>query len=242
LILNSVPLKKRTALFHLMLADKSDDYGLLFSRCELAKSPIEARDFSCSDKRFECIWQRRVWNVVLTFGKFHAVCGTVRVLVESDRECPSTAESMIDLLQWLIWAALTFTWQAINSANSRSKNTASATYNFVTTLAVSGCYLMSIILVGNILIASRSRGRDFVRHVFESWVLAQHVYWSVGRGLADARAQGKTLLRLRVILNEGGWTLAPGASRGSAPRPTPDRLQTMVSLALECGLFKCLRA
>jgi hypothetical protein len=80
--------------------------------------------------------------------------------------------------------------------------------------------------------------KDFVRHVFESWVLAQHVYWSVGRGLADARAQGKTLLRLRIILDEGGWTLAPGASHGSAPVPTPDRLQTMVSLAQECGFFK----
>jgi len=84
--------------------------------------------------------------------------------------------------------------------------------------------------------------KDFVRHVFESWVLAQHVYWSVGRGLADARAQGKTLLRLRVILDEGGWTLAPGASHGSAPVPTPDRLQTMINLAQECGLFKSLRA
>jgi hypothetical protein len=48
-----------------------------------------------------------------------------------------------------------------------------------------------------------ARGDDsikhFLRHVFESWILAQHVYWSVGRGLADARAQGKMLLRLRVI-------------------------------------------
>jgi hypothetical protein len=84
--------------------------------------------------------------------------------------------------------------------------------------------------------------KDFVRHVFESWVLAQHVYWSVGRGLADARAQGKTLLRLRVILDEGGWTLAPGASRGSPPLPTPDRLQTVVSLARECRLLDRLRA
>ena len=91
--------------------------------------------------------------------------------------------------------------------------------------------------------AARQEGsiKDFVRHVLESWVLAQHVYWSVGRGLADARAQGKTLLRLRVILDEGGWTLAPGASHGSAPVPTPDRLQTMVSLARECGLLNNLR-
>lgn len=78
---------------------------------------------------------------------------------------------------------------------------------------------------------------EFVRHVFESWVLAQHAYWSVGRGLADARARGKTLLRLKIILDEGGWTLTPGASRGSPPQPTPDRLQTAISLATECGLF-----
>jgi hypothetical protein len=79
---------------------------------------------------------------------------------------------------------------------------------------------------------------DFLRHIFESWILAQHVYWSVGRGLADARARGKTLLRLRAILDEGGWTLAPGASRGNPPVPTGDRLQTVVTLAQESGLIR----
>jgi len=78
---------------------------------------------------------------------------------------------------------------------------------------------------------------DFLRHVFESWILAQHVYWSVGRGLADARARGKTLLRLKVILDEGGWTLTPGASRGNPPVPTGDRLQTVVTLAQERGFI-----
>jgi len=86
----------------------------------------------------------------------------------------------------------------------------------------------------------KSPTKDFVRHILESWVLAQHVYWSVGRGLADARAQGKTLLRLKVILDENGWTLAPGLSRGSPPEPTPDRLRTMISLATESGLFNQL--
>lgn len=76
---------------------------------------------------------------------------------------------------------------------------------------------------------------DFVRHVFESWVLAQHTYWSVGRGLADARARGRTLLRLKVILDEGGWVLAPGVSTGSPPTPARDRLETAISLATECG-------
>jgi hypothetical protein len=79
--------------------------------------------------------------------------------------------------------------------------------------------------------------QEFGRHVLESWVLAQHSYWSVGRGLGDARARGKMLLRLRIILDEGGWTLTPGAPRGSAPRPTPDRLQTAIMLATECGMF-----
>jgi hypothetical protein len=77
---------------------------------------------------------------------------------------------------------------------------------------------------------------SFVRHVLESWVLAQHVYWSVGRGLADARARGKTILRLKVVMDEGGWTLAPGASR-KPPVPTQDRLETMLTLARECGLL-----
>lgn len=79
---------------------------------------------------------------------------------------------------------------------------------------------------------------SFLRHVIESWVFAQHVYWSVGRGLADARARSeRTILRLRVILDEGGWTLSPGASRGSPPTPTADRLETVLSLARESGLL-----
>jgi hypothetical protein len=78
---------------------------------------------------------------------------------------------------------------------------------------------------------------EFMRHILESWVLAQHAYWSVGRGLADARARGKTLLRLRIILDEGGWTLTPGAPLGSPPKPTPDRLETAITLATECGLL-----
>ena len=77
----------------------------------------------------------------------------------------------------------------------------------------------------------------FTRHVLESWILAQHAYWSVGRGLADARTSDRLLLRLRVTLDEGGWTLTPGASRGKPPRPTRDRLQTAITLATECGLL-----
>lgn len=82
---------------------------------------------------------------------------------------------------------------------------------------------------------SESTVHDFVRHVLESWVLAQHTYWSVSRGLADARARGRMLLRLRVILDEGGWTLTPSSPMGLPPSPTPDRLHTALSLARECN-------
>lgn len=78
---------------------------------------------------------------------------------------------------------------------------------------------------------------EFARHVLENWVFAQHVYWSIGRGLADARARGKTILRLKVVLEDGGWTLTPGVSRGSFPLPTADRLRTALSLAHECGFI-----
>jgi hypothetical protein len=77
----------------------------------------------------------------------------------------------------------------------------------------------------------------FLAHILESWVLAQHVYWSVGRGLADARAGGKPILRLRVTMEEGGWALAPGVSAGTMYAATPDRLETVVSLAKECSLI-----
>jgi hypothetical protein len=84
---------------------------------------------------------------------------------------------------------------------------------------------------------SQASTRDFVRHVLESWVLAQHVYWSVGRGLADARARGKTILRLRVALEDGGWNVTSASARVSPPVPTPDRLKTALNLAKECELL-----
>jgi hypothetical protein len=76
---------------------------------------------------------------------------------------------------------------------------------------------------------------EFMRHILESWVLAQHAYWAVGRGLADARARGRVLLRLRIILDDGGWTITPGAPVISPPQPTADRLQTAITLAKESG-------
>jgi hypothetical protein len=76
----------------------------------------------------------------------------------------------------------------------------------------------------------------FLSTVIERWVLAQHTYWSVGRGLADARAGAKTILRLRVVLEEGGWRVTRGRGSRGMPRPTPDRLATALSLATEAGL------
>ncbi len=77
---------------------------------------------------------------------------------------------------------------------------------------------------------------EFLGHVLDSWVFGQHVYWAVGRGLADARARGRTILRLKVTLEEQGWTLTPGASV-SVPRPTADRLETMVNLMQEADVL-----
>jgi hypothetical protein len=72
-------------------------------------------------------------------------------------------------------------------------------------------------------------------HILEVWIIAQHAYWCVGRGLADARGRGKTLLRLRIVMEEGGWTLTPGSPTGGVPVTTPDRLGTAVSLLRQCG-------
>lgn len=89
---------------------------------------------------------------------------------------------------------------------------------------------------------SRASVPAFLAHVIEAWVLAQHVYWSVGRGLSDARGNRGRLMRLKVVLDEGGWALAPGVKRGNPPYPTPDRLHTAISLALQCGLLKNTRS
>lgn len=78
---------------------------------------------------------------------------------------------------------------------------------------------------------------DFVSHILESWILAQNTYWSVGRGLADARAGAKTILRLRIVQEEGGWVTTRGHGGGRPPNATPDRLKTAISLASEAELL-----
>ena len=78
---------------------------------------------------------------------------------------------------------------------------------------------------------------DLMGHILESWVLAQNTYWSVGRGLADARAGAKTILRLRIVQEEGGWVTTRGHGGGRPPNATPDRLRTAISLATEAALL-----
>jgi hypothetical protein len=74
----------------------------------------------------------------------------------------------------------------------------------------------------------------FLVRLIEVWVIAQHTYWCVARGLADARSGGKTILRMRIVMEEGGWTLTPETSGANPPEATPDRLDTAVSLLWEC--------
>ena len=78
---------------------------------------------------------------------------------------------------------------------------------------------------------------DFLTHMLQSWLFAQHAYWSAGRGLADARSGGGGIMRLRVALDDGGWRLTRLGSRRSQPYPTEDRLETVCRLGTECGLF-----
>jgi hypothetical protein len=79
-----------------------------------------------------------------------------------------------------------------------------------------------------------STPRTLMSHVLDSWVIGQHVYWSVNRGMGDARAGRRMILRLRVALEEGGWTLTPGSAM-PIPNATPDRLETALTLLREAG-------
>lgn len=82
---------------------------------------------------------------------------------------------------------------------------------------------------------------EFLVRILERWIMAQHAYWSVGRGLADARSRGKRILRLRIVMDEGGWTLTSGTTKeGPPPQPTPDRLETAMSLLKECRRLDAL--
>ncbi|NRP17889.1 hypothetical protein LPJGGPFB_01116 [Ensifer adhaerens] len=79
--------------------------------------------------------------------------------------------------------------------------------------------------------------REFLVRAIETWVMAQHTYWCVNRGMADARGRGKTILRLRIVMDEGGWTQTPGTTLGNPPEATPDRLETALNLLRECRVL-----
>lgn len=65
--------------------------------------------------------------------------------------------------------------------------------------------------------------------VIESWVIGQHVRWSVARN-------GDGTQRLRIALGDRGW-IRLRAGRLSGPfAPTSDRLWTAMALAAECEL------
>lgn len=64
--------------------------------------------------------------------------------------------------------------------------------------------------------------------ILAEWVVGQHVYWAVGRS-------GDETQRLRLMLDEGGWTAI--MTRPSFPTPTPDRLATALNLMADCGVI-----
>jgi len=75
---------------------------------------------------------------------------------------------------------------------------------------------------------------QFMEYVLSAWAIGQHVYWSVGRGIGDARRGADRILRLKIVPDEAGVRIVPGANN-SAPRTTPDRLSTAITLLLEAG-------
>ena len=75
---------------------------------------------------------------------------------------------------------------------------------------------------------------EFLQYVLSAWAIGQHVFWSVGRGIGDARRGADRILRLKIVPDETGLRLVPGASN-NAPRSTPDRLGTAIMLLQEAG-------
>lgn len=75
---------------------------------------------------------------------------------------------------------------------------------------------------------------QFMEYILSAWAIGQHVYWSVGRGIGDARRGQDRILRLKIVPDEAGLRIVPGANN-SAPRTTPDRLSTAITLLQEAG-------
>lgn len=64
--------------------------------------------------------------------------------------------------------------------------------------------------------------------LLSEWVIGQHLYWAVGRS-------GDETQRLRLMLDEGGWLAFSSYANAN---PTPDRLQTLLSLAADAGIIE----
>lgn len=73
---------------------------------------------------------------------------------------------------------------------------------------------------------------QFIEYVLSAWVIGQHVCWSVGRGIGDARQGTDRILRLKIVPEDAGVRIVPGANN-SAPKTTPDRLGTAIKLLRE---------
>ncbi|MDR7155692.1 hypothetical protein J2W40_002528 [Sphingobium xenophagum] len=69
--------------------------------------------------------------------------------------------------------------------------------------------------------------RDACELMISELLIGQHVYWAIGRSGDDTQ-------RLRIVLDEGGWIALQGAGHAN---PTADRLDTLLRLAADCGLF-----
>jgi hypothetical protein len=68
---------------------------------------------------------------------------------------------------------------------------------------------------------------DALEVLISEWLIGQHIYWAVGRSGDDTQ-------RLRLMLDEGGWTAA--MLNPTFPEPTPDRLASALSLMADIGL------
>ncbi|MXP65613.1 hypothetical protein E0493_19885 [Roseomonas sp. M0104] len=75
--------------------------------------------------------------------------------------------------------------------------------------------------------------RELWREVILSWVLAQHVRWSIARN-------GDGTQRLRLALDEGGWTRLRSGPAGIFGA-TPDRLWAALSLSADCGILTMIQ-
>ncbi len=62
-------------------------------------------------------------------------------------------------MNYLLWIIFTILFAGTNSVNSRSKNSASKTYNFCSTVITSAFFIMSISYAGNFLLTAYHSGR-----------------------------------------------------------------------------------